>query len=97
MEGISFSVCPLQEVTRMIMHAELILARNISLKAKFTEELLEHADAREELEKFVSAVLQTAEVEVRGGPMGPAGSVIYKLFQAAQRVSLNRTSEKRFN
>jgi hypothetical protein len=77
----------LQELIRMVMQAEIIIARNISLQSKFTSELLERPDAKEELEHFVATILQNSEVPVRGGPMGPAGNIISKLFQAAQRVS----------
>ena len=72
----------------MIIQAEVIIARNISLKSKFTESLLERADAVEELHHFVACVLQNSEVTVRGGPLGPAGTAIQKLFYAAQRVRL---------
>ena len=75
-----------QELIRIIRHAEILIARNVSLKSKFTQDLLEHADAQQELEHFISSILQNSEVAVRGGPMGPAGSVISKLFHAAQRV-----------
>lgn len=76
-----------EELIRMIMHAEIIIARNLSLQSKFTVDLLERQDSRQELEHFVATILQNSEVPVRGGPMGPAGSVISKLFQAAQRAS----------
>ena len=70
----------------MLLQAEIMIARNISLQYKFTEDLLERRDASGELDHFVTSILQNSEVSVRGGPMGPAGSVISKLFQAAQRV-----------
>ncbi|XP_060585547.1 rab3 GTPase-activating protein catalytic subunit-like [Ruditapes philippinarum] len=76
-----------EELIRMVMQAEIIIARNISLQSKFTSELLERPDAKEELEHFVATILQNSEVPVRGGPMGPAGNIISKLFQAAQRAS----------
>ncbi|XP_052812233.1 rab3 GTPase-activating protein catalytic subunit-like isoform X2 [Mya arenaria] len=76
-----------EECIRMIMQAEVIIARSLSLKTKFTSELLEHRDATTELQVFVRSVLQNSEVTIRGGPMGPAGSVITKLFQSAMRAS----------
>ncbi|KAL4221433.1 Rab3 GTPase-activating protein catalytic subunit [Mactra antiquata] len=76
-----------EELIRIIMQAEIIIARNLSLRSKFTTDLLEREDAQQELEHFVVTILQNSEVPVRGGPMGPAGSVISKLFQSAQRAS----------
>ena len=72
----------------MIIQAEVIIARNLSLKSKFTDSLLERPDAADELHHFVACVLQNSEVAVRGGPLGPAGTAIQKLFYSAQRVSL---------
>ena len=73
----------------MIIQAEVIIARNLSLKSKFTDSLLERPDAADELHHFVACVLQNSEVAVRGGPLGPAGTAIQKLFYSAQRVSLS--------
>lgn len=84
---LTFYLFVFQELIRIIRHAEILIARNLSLKSKFTQDLLEHADAQQELEHFISSILQNSEVTVRGGPMGPAGSVISKLFHVAQRVS----------
>ena len=75
---------------RLIIQAEVIVARNLSLKSKFTDSLLERRDAAEELQHFVACILQNSEVMVRGGPLGPAGTAIQKLFLAAQKVSLSR-------
>ena len=77
-----------QEIVRLIIQAEVIIARNLSLKSKFTDNLLDRQDAAEELQHFVASILQNSEVAVRGGPLGPAGTAIQKLFLAAQKVCL---------
>ena len=78
----------------MIIQAEVIVARNLSLKSKFTDSLLERQDAAEELQHFVASILQNSEVMVRGGPMGPAGTAIQKLFLAAQKVGVYKLFEE---
>ncbi|XP_052237519.1 rab3 GTPase-activating protein catalytic subunit-like isoform X2 [Dreissena polymorpha] len=76
-----------EECIRMLIHAEVLISRNQSLQNKFHPDLLEHSDARAELQVFVSSILHNSEVAVRGGPMGPAGTVISRIFQAAMRSS----------
>ncbi|KAK3589406.1 hypothetical protein CHS0354_020737 [Potamilus streckersoni] len=75
------------ELIRMISHAEIVIARNQSLRSKFTASLLDRTDAESELRHFVNSILKNSEVPVRGGPQGPAGSIIHKLFSAAQKAS----------
>ena len=72
----------------MLLQAEVIIARNLSLKSKFTDSLLDRPDAVEELHHFVACILQNSEVAIRGGPLGPAGTAVQKLFYSAQRVSV---------
>nr|KAG5694651.1 hypothetical protein BaRGS_003929 [Batillaria attramentaria] len=76
-----------EDVVRMIELAETVSSRAQSLKTKFTRELLEKGKAEEELHHFVSSLLQQPEVIVRGGPCGPAGSAIHKLFVASQKAA----------
>ncbi|XP_014777563.1 rab3 GTPase-activating protein catalytic subunit [Octopus bimaculoides] len=76
-----------EDLIQMISLAETVIARAKSLKNKFTKDLLEQKEAEEELTLFVSSLLQQSEVIVRGGPYGPAGSVIHKLFVAAQKAA----------
>ncbi|KAL3864829.1 hypothetical protein ACJMK2_006481 [Sinanodonta woodiana] len=76
-----------EELFRMISHAEIVIARNQSLRSKFTADLLDQKDAENELRHFVNSILKNSEVTVRGGPRGPAGTIIYKLFIAAQKAS----------
>ena len=45
---------------------------------------------RENLEKFVTSLLEEPEVDVVGASRGTAGAIIHKLFTAAQRVSWAR-------
>lgn len=76
-----------EDVVRMIELAETVASRAQSLKTKFTRDLLEKGKAEEELHNFVASLLQQPEVTVRGGPCGPAGSAIHKLFVASQKAS----------
>lgn len=76
-----------EDLIQLISLAETVIARAKSLKTKFTKDLLDQKEAEEELTHFVSSLLQQPEVVVRGGPCGPAGSVIHKLFVAAQKAS----------
>ncbi|KAK6194420.1 hypothetical protein SNE40_000056 [Patella caerulea] len=76
-----------EDLVRMIELAETVIARAKSLKTKFTSDLLDMSSAEEELQVFVNSLLRQPEVIVRGGPCGPAGSIIHKLFTAAQRAS----------
>ncbi|XP_021357732.1 rab3 GTPase-activating protein catalytic subunit-like [Mizuhopecten yessoensis] len=74
-----------EDLVRYINLAETMIARAKSLKSKFTKDLLDHKNAEKEMEQFVSELLHHQEVAVRGGPYGPAGSCIHKLFIAAQK------------
>lgn len=76
-----------EDVIRMIELAETVSSRAQSLKTKFTRDLLEKGKAEEELHHFVASLLQQPEVMVRGGPCGPAGSAIHKLFVASQKAA----------
>ncbi|ESP04825.1 hypothetical protein LOTGIDRAFT_211630 [Lottia gigantea] len=76
-----------EDLVRLIELSETVIARAKSLKTKFTIDLLDMPTADEELETFVNSLLKQPEVMVRGGPCGPAGSIIHKLFTAAQRAS----------
>ena len=42
----------------------------------------------------MASILQNSEVMVRGGPMGPAGTAIQKLFLAAQKVGVYKLFEE---
>uniref|UniRef100_A0A8D3B965 Rab3 GTPase-activating protein catalytic subunit n=1 Tax=Scophthalmus maximus TaxID=52904 RepID=A0A8D3B965_SCOMX len=58
-----------------------------SLKAKFAVSEDEKGGDTDELEKFVSSLLDEPEVVVVGAGQGSAGSIIHRLFVSAQRVS----------
>lgn len=76
-----------EEVIRLIELAETVFSRAQSLKTKLTRDLLERGKAEEELHHFVASLLQQPEVTVRGGPFGPAGSVVHRLFVASQKAA----------
>ena len=75
-----------EHLVRLFELAETVIARTRSLKSKFTVDMLDNAGGEEELQLFVSSLLQQPEVSVRGGPCGPAGAIIHKLFVASQKA-----------
>ncbi|XP_051884483.1 rab3 GTPase-activating protein catalytic subunit isoform X3 [Pristis pectinata] len=77
----------LEEIISQITASETIIARSRSLQAKFGIKKCEKEDEREELERFVSCLLEQPEVPVNGARRGPTGNVIYKLFVNAQRAT----------
>ncbi|KAM3862415.1 rab3 GTPase-activating protein catalytic subunit isoform 2-T2 [Diretmus argenteus] len=76
----------LEDVINQLMAVEAVIARARSLKAKFGIGKGEKGEDAEELEKFVSALLEEPEVAVMGAGRGPAGSIIHRLFVSSQRV-----------
>ncbi|KAJ8320495.1 hypothetical protein KUTeg_002082 [Tegillarca granosa] len=74
-----------EDIVGLVTYAELCIARAKSLKNKFSKDLLEKPEAEEEMDNFVSELLHQHEVPVTGGPCGPAGSIIHKLFVMAQK------------
>ncbi|XP_074071155.1 rab3 GTPase-activating protein catalytic subunit isoform X2 [Macrotis lagotis] len=77
----------LEEIIHQITNVEATIARARSLKAKFGTEKCEQEEEREDLERFVSCLLEQPEVSVIGAGRGHAGSIIHKLFVNAQRVA----------
>ncbi|CAL8267074.1 unnamed protein product [Lota lota] len=78
----------LEEVISQLVAVETVIARARSLKAKFGVGKAEAGEDSEDLEKFVSSLLEEPEVAVLGAGRGPAGSIIHKLFVSAQRAAL---------
>ncbi|KAJ8247119.1 hypothetical protein GJAV_G00258960 [Gymnothorax javanicus] len=78
----------LEDVINQLMEMEAVVARARSLKAKFGLGKGERGDDAEDLERFVSSLLEEPEVMVIGAGRGPAGSIIHKLFVNAQRAAL---------
>ncbi|XP_046346291.1 rab3 GTPase-activating protein catalytic subunit-like [Haliotis rufescens] len=76
-----------EHLVRLIEMAETLIARTVSLRSKFSEDLLEQRGAESELHHFVSCLHQHPEVTVRGGPCGPVGAIIHKLFVQSQKAS----------
>ncbi|XP_004836168.1 rab3 GTPase-activating protein catalytic subunit isoform X1 [Heterocephalus glaber] len=77
----------LEEIIHQIISVEAIIARARSLKAKFGTEKCEQEEEREDLERFVSCLLEQPEVLVTGAGRGHAGKIIHKLFVNAQRLT----------
>ncbi|XP_064182780.1 rab3 GTPase-activating protein catalytic subunit [Anguilla rostrata] len=76
------------DVISQLMEMEAVVARARSLKAKFGIGKGERGNDAEDLERFVSSLLEEPEVMVIGAGRGPAGSIIHKLFVNAQRTAL---------
>ncbi|MEE6489088.1 hypothetical protein FKM82_015480 [Ascaphus truei] len=76
----------LEDINNQIMNVEATIARARSLKAKFGIDRCDKADEKEDLEKFVSCLLEQPEVPIVGAGRGPAGCIIHKMFVNAQRV-----------
>uniref|UniRef100_A0A8C5H0S8 Rab3 GTPase-activating protein catalytic subunit n=1 Tax=Gouania willdenowi TaxID=441366 RepID=A0A8C5H0S8_GOUWI len=85
---ISMTSVPLQELINQLIAMEMVITRARSLKAKFGVTEDEKNEDSNELQKFVSSLLEEPEVLVMGAGQGPAGSVIHRLFINAQRAAL---------
>ncbi|XP_036400924.1 rab3 GTPase-activating protein catalytic subunit isoform X1 [Megalops cyprinoides] len=77
----------LEDIINQMMELEAVIARARSLKAKFGLGKGEKGQDAEDLESFVSSLLEEPEVLVIGAGRGPAGSIIHKLFVSAQRLA----------
>ncbi|XP_075465641.1 rab3 GTPase-activating protein catalytic subunit isoform X2 [Ascaphus truei] len=77
----------LEDINNQIMNVEATIARARSLKAKFGIDRCDKADEKEDLEKFVSCLLEQPEVPIVGAGRGPAGCIIHKMFVNAQRAA----------
>ncbi|XP_053522830.1 rab3 GTPase-activating protein catalytic subunit isoform X2 [Artibeus jamaicensis] len=77
----------LEEIIHQITNVEALIARAHSLKAKFGTEKCEQEEEKEDLERFVSCLLEQPEVVVARAGRGHAGRVIHKLFVNAQRAA----------
>ncbi|MEE6489090.1 hypothetical protein FKM82_015480 [Ascaphus truei] len=82
----------LEDINNQIMNVEATIARARSLKAKFGIDRCDKADEKEDLEKFVSCLLEQPEVPIVGAGRGPAGCIIHKMFVNAQREEPKRSS-----
>ncbi|XP_068610477.1 rab3 GTPase-activating protein catalytic subunit [Brachionichthys hirsutus] len=77
----------IEEFIIQLMAIETFITQARSLKAKFAVCEGEKGEDTEELEKFVSSLLEDTEVLVVGAGRGPAGSIIHRLFVSAQRAA----------
>ncbi|KAM6898865.1 rab3 GTPase-activating protein catalytic subunit isoform 1-T2 [Lycodopsis pacificus] len=78
----------LEDFINQLMFMETAITRARSLKAKFASCEGGKGEDTEELEKFVSSLLEEPEVVVIGAGQGPAGSIIHRLFVNAQGAAL---------
>ncbi|XP_053352311.1 rab3 GTPase-activating protein catalytic subunit [Clarias gariepinus] len=78
----------LEDTINQITMLEATVARARSLRAKFGLGKGDRGEDTEDLELFVSSLLEEPEVAVIGAGRGPAGSIIHKLFVSAQRAAL---------
>ncbi|XP_068102031.1 rab3 GTPase-activating protein catalytic subunit [Hyperolius riggenbachi] len=77
----------LEDIISQIVNVEATIARARSLKAKFATERCENPEEKEDLEKFVSCLLEQPEVPIIGAGRGVAGTIIHKMFVNAQRAA----------
>ncbi|KAL3051972.1 hypothetical protein OYC64_002070 [Pagothenia borchgrevinki] len=77
----------LEDFINQLMALETAITQARSLKAKFATCEGGTAEDTEELEKFVSSLLEDPEVVVLGAGQGPAGSIIHRLFINSQRLA----------
>ncbi|XP_012682028.1 rab3 GTPase-activating protein catalytic subunit isoform X2 [Clupea harengus] len=77
-----------EDLINQVMVLEAVIACARSLKAKFGVGKSERGGEEDELERFVSSLLEEPEVTVLGAGRGPAGSIIHKLFVSSQRAAL---------
>ncbi|XP_063789852.1 rab3 GTPase-activating protein catalytic subunit isoform X2 [Pseudophryne corroboree] len=77
----------LEDIINQTINVEATIARARSLKAKFGTERCENPDEKEDLEKFVSCLLEQPEVPIIGAGRGAAGMIIHKMFVNTQRLT----------
>ncbi|XP_042363424.1 rab3 GTPase-activating protein catalytic subunit [Plectropomus leopardus] len=78
----------LEDFINQLMAMETAITRARSLKAKFAVCEGGKGEHTEDLEKFVTSLLEEPEVLVIGAGQGPAGSIIHRLFVNSQRAAL---------
>uniref|UniRef100_A0A673HI06 Rab3 GTPase-activating protein catalytic subunit n=1 Tax=Sinocyclocheilus rhinocerous TaxID=307959 RepID=A0A673HI06_9TELE len=77
----------LEDLILQMSAVEAVIARARSLKAKFGIAGGQREEDADELERFVSCLLEEPEVSVIGAGRGPAGTIIHKLFVSSQRLA----------
>ncbi|XP_072274189.1 rab3 GTPase-activating protein catalytic subunit isoform X2 [Pyxicephalus adspersus] len=77
----------IEDIISQIANVEATIARARSLKAKFATERCENPEEKEDLETFVSCLLEQPEVPIIGAGRGVAGTIIHKMFVNAQRAA----------
>ncbi|KAM5153307.1 rab3 GTPase-activating protein catalytic subunit [Mantella aurantiaca] len=77
----------MEDIISQITNVEATIARARSLKAKFATERCENPEEKEDLETFVSCLLEQPEVPIIGAGRGVAGAIIHKMFVNAQRAA----------
>uniref|UniRef100_A0A3Q3AZ99 Rab3 GTPase-activating protein catalytic subunit n=1 Tax=Kryptolebias marmoratus TaxID=37003 RepID=A0A3Q3AZ99_KRYMA len=78
----------ISDFIKQLVEMETVITRARSLRAKFAVNEDDHGDATDELEKFVSSLLEEPEVVVIGAGQGLIGRIIHRLFSSAQRAAL---------
>ncbi|CAJ1080577.1 rab3 GTPase-activating protein catalytic subunit isoform X2 [Xyrichtys novacula] len=93
----NYDIKKLEDFINQLTAMETVITRARSLKAKFSLCEGEKGEDQEELEKFVSLLLEEPEVDVIGAGQGPAGSIIHKMFINSQRAALLSALEEDFS
>ncbi|XP_069012373.1 rab3 GTPase-activating protein catalytic subunit isoform X3 [Embiotoca jacksoni] len=78
----------LEDFINQLMAIETVITQARSLKTKFSISEDEKGEATDELERFVTSLLEEPEVVVSGAGHGLVGSIIHRLFINAQRAAL---------
>ncbi|KAM4525060.1 rab3 GTPase-activating protein catalytic subunit isoform 1-T1 [Odontesthes bonariensis] len=85
---VNYDYNKLEDFINQLVVMETVITRARSLKAKFAVNDDDEAEATDDLEKFVSSLLEEPEVVVIGAGQGLAGRIIHRLFINAQRAAL---------
>lgn len=90
LHSVNYDHKKLEDFITQLVTMETVITEARSLKAKFAveEEEDNNDDAADELEKFVTSLLEEPEVVVIGAGQARIGRIIHKLFINAQRASL---------
>lgn len=90
LHSVNYDHKKLEDFITQLVTMETVITEARSLKAKFAveEEEDNNDNAADELEKFVTSLLEEPEVVVIGAGQARIGRIIHKLFINAQRASL---------
>ena len=74
-----------EDLVRQLIQAEIFVTRAQSLFTKFSQEKSDLDISYNDLQEYVTAFLEQAEIPILGAARGPLGTIIHRLFVAAQK------------